>query len=134
MSGKNNHMFGVIGENHHLFGKSHSAESKVLMSKIQRSLNRTGENNPRGMLGKIHSVETLVKISEAKGTTIFVYDINGTLVNTFSSVNLAVKYFDSSYPTIIKYVQNNKLFKNKWYLSNSKEFLASSSKSSSNYD
>jgi hypothetical protein len=36
---------------------------------LMREANK-GEKNPRGMLGKTHSVETLDKISAAKGTTI----------------------------------------------------------------
>jgi hypothetical protein len=43
MSGENNPMFGRIGENHHLFGKSHSAETKAPLIVISG-----GEKNPRG--------------------------------------------------------------------------------------
>lgn len=42
MSGENNQMFGRIGENHHLFGKSHSAETKAPLIVISG-----GEKNPR---------------------------------------------------------------------------------------
>lgn len=122
MSGKNNHMFGKLGENHHLFGKTHTAETKGLMGEANK-----GEKNPRGMLGKTHTVETLAKISAAKGTTIYVYNTQNILVYTFSSANKAAKSFDCSHPTIIKYAKNNKLFQNKWYLSYSEYFLASSS-------
>ena len=47
-------------------GFIHSAETLALMSEVQRSIDRTGEKNPRGMLGKTHSVETLALMSEAK--------------------------------------------------------------------
>jgi hypothetical protein len=40
----------LSGENHPMFGKSHSAESLEKMSESQRSIDRTGENNP--MFGK----------------------------------------------------------------------------------
>lgn len=112
MSGENNHMFGRTGENHHLFGKFLSSETKILISEANK-----GDKNPRGMLGKTHSTETLAKISAVKGTTIYVYDTQGTLVNTFSSANKAAEHFNSSHPTIAKYAKNNNLFKNYWYLS-----------------
>jgi group I intron endonuclease len=131
--GENNPMFGKFhskeslvkfsGENHPLFGKLHSAGT---ITKISEAL--SGENNPRGMLGKNHSPETLAKISAAKGTMIYVYDSQGTLVNTFSSANKAAENFDCSHPTIVKYAKNNKLFQSKWYLSFSEDFFICSNK------
>lgn len=47
-------------------GIRRSEETKALMSKVQKSIDRTGENNPRGMLGKFHSPDTLAKMSEAQ--------------------------------------------------------------------
>jgi hypothetical protein len=43
-------------------------------------------------------------MSVAKGTAIYVYDSNGTLVNTFSSGRKAAEHFDCSHPTIFKYL------------------------------
>lgn len=63
-----------------VLGKTRTAEA---IAKMRAAL--SGENNPRGALDKIHSVETLAKIRTAKGAAIFVYDTNGLLVNTFSS-------------------------------------------------
>src|SRR5690349_14154551 len=103
MSGENNPMFGKTGENHPMFGKtfSHSAEAKQKISEAM-----SGENHP--MFGRTRSSETKQKISFAKkgiakseehkakisatkGTAIFVYDVNGTLINTFSSARQAKK-------------------------------------------
>lgn len=103
-SGENNPMFGVV---------------------------RSGEDHPRGMLGKSHSTETLNKISASMGTAIYVHDSEGSLVNSFSSARKAAEHYDSSHSTIIKHVKNNKLFQSKWFLSYSKIFTGGSSKGSS---
>ena len=44
------------GENHPLYGRNHSPETKVLISK----------NHSRTMLGRTHSSDTLAKMSDAK--------------------------------------------------------------------
>jgi len=75
-----------IGENHPFFGKTHSAETKALMS-----LTRSGENNV--MYGRNHSVESKTKMSVAQGSTVFVYDSEGSLANTFSSIRKASEFF-----------------------------------------
>ena len=89
------------------------------MSKIQKSINRTDVNNPmfgltgenHHLFGLLHSIASRVKINEAKGTTIFVYDTQSSLVNTFNSANKAAKFFNCSHTTILK--NANKLFFNK---------------------
>ena len=91
-----------------------------------------GDKIPEGCQGKL--IETLAKISAIKGTAVYVYDTQSTLVNTFYSANKAAEYFDCSHPTIIKYAKNNKLFKSKWYLSYPKDLLTSTSKGSSDND
>jgi len=78
-----------------MLDKIHSAETKALMSETHKSENlsketiaklilaKVGKNNP--MYNKSHTAETKAKISATKGTAIYVYDTQGTLVNTFSS-------------------------------------------------
>jgi len=57
-------------------------------------------------------------ISIAKGGgTIFVYDTNGSLVNSFNSARKAAVHFNSSHATIKRYCLNRALFQNKWILS-----------------
>jgi len=123
-------------------GFKHTDETKAIMKEAQKSINKTGDKNPRGMLGKTHLVEsktkmsvskigeknpmfgktpateTIIKISYAKGGgTVFVYDLEGTLVNTFSSARKAAEYFHCTHVTILRYIRNNKLFQNQWILS-----------------
>jgi group I intron endonuclease len=85
-TGDKHPMFGILGENHHFYGKNHTPE-------------------------------TLTKLSLAKGGgIIFVYDIQDTLVNTFSSARKAAEHFNSNHSTILKYVKNENLFRGKWRL------------------
>jgi hypothetical protein len=59
-----------------------------------------------------------VKQQGPKGTTIFLYDSNTlSLINTFSSIAKAMKYFNSNDFTILKYASNNFIFRKKFILS-----------------
>ena len=115
-------------------GYKHTEESKILMSKVQNSIDKTGENNP--MFGKTHSAETRAKMSEAhkgksqsaetiakisatQGTAIYIYNSVGILVNTFTSAKKAALHFECSQSTILKYAQNGQKFKENWILSTS---------------
>lgn len=103
-TGENHPMFGITGENHHLFGKRHSAESISKMSKAH--------------YGKTLFEETKAKISLVKGKSIYVYSSDkSTLVNTFTSSRKAGEFFSVSKDTIIKYARNGELFQEKWILS-----------------
>jgi group I intron endonuclease len=103
-------------------GFKHSEETKAKIS-----LANTGEKNSmfgiyltgekNSMFGKTHSIETLDKMSIAKGTAIYVYDTQGSLVYTFSSARKAAEFFDCSYPTILKFAKNGLFFKKEWILS-----------------
>ena len=56
MSGENHPMYGKTGENNPMYGKTHSEESKIKMSGA-----KSGENNY--WYGKTHSEETKIKMS-----------------------------------------------------------------------
>jgi len=128
LTGENHPMFGIIGENHPRFGIFLSADIIANMSKAQKSIDRTGQKNPRGMLGRIHTSDTLAKMSIAKGVgTIFVYDTQGSLVNTFISARKAAVFFNTNHQIIMRYVRNGGIFKEQWILSRS---LISSDKKS----
>jgi group I intron endonuclease len=98
-------------------GGSHSEEAKQKMSESHK--------------GKLHSAKTKAlmsipkseahkrKISASNGTVIFVYDTQGSLVNTFCSAREAGRHFDCTFNTILKYAKNNELFQDEWILSTS---------------
>lgn len=115
VSGVNNPMYGRTGENSHLFGKSLTIETKTLMSEAKKK-----DNHP--LYGKFHSTETKNKISITSGQIVYVYSSdNSTLINTFNSARKTAEFFDCSKDTILKYVKNGKLFKDKWILSSIKK-------------
>lgn len=87
---------------------NHSAETKALISEAI-SLAQSGEKN--SMFGKTHSAETKTKISATQGTAIYIYDLDGSLVNSFTSVRKAALHFDVSNTTILKYVLNKNILK-----------------------
>jgi group I intron endonuclease len=95
----------LSGENHPLFGRSPSVETRTLFSEAKK--------------GKPHTAQTLDKMSIAKGTAIYVYDTQGSLENTFNSARKAAEHFGCSYPTILKFAKNGLLFKEEWILSTS---------------
>lgn len=47
------------GEDHHMYGKTHTEEARLKISKVM------SVNHPRGMLGKEHTEDTKLKISGA---------------------------------------------------------------------
>jgi group I intron endonuclease len=113
------------GENHYLFGKTHSLETREKMSAA-----KSGVNYP--LFGKTHSPETRYKMmeakqnmsketrqkmSEAQGTTIYLYNRYLVLMETFSSARLAAKYLSCSNTTIMKYARNGEIFKKEYRLS-----------------
>lgn len=86
-------------------GRTLSAETKALLSEAHK--------------GKTYSTKTKAKISATLGSAIFVYDLEGSLVNTFPSARKAAEYFNSNHPIIMRYLKNNKLFQGKWLLTSS---------------
>jgi len=95
------------GENLPMFGKSHSAEARTLISEA-----KLGEKP--SMLGKTYSAFSKAKMSFTKGSAIYVYDKESSLVNTFCSARKAVGYFNCYFATIIKCIKNKKIFKKEW--------------------
>ena len=97
--------------------KGKSLFEKILANicEAQKKVVRAGDKNPRGMLGRSHTPDTLFKMRIARGSTIYVYSSNkSTLIDSFSSSRKAGEYFNVSFNTILKYANNGILFKEKW--------------------
>lgn len=105
------------GPLNHNFGKPLDAETKAKISTKTREA--MSDSTVRAKINVPKSEEHKAKIRAAKGTAIFVYDTNGTLINTFSSFREAAKFFKSNHHTINKYAINGELFQGKWILSTS---------------
>lgn len=78
-------------ENNANFGKPLSTGTKVKIGAAK--------------LGQTHSAETIVKISATQGTAIFVYDSQGSLINSFCSTRNAAEFFNCNHKTIMRYVK-----------------------------
>lgn len=132
-SGENNPFYGKTHSEQTLIkisevhkGKSFSDDTKAKMSFVQRSIDRTGENNPmfgktgesNPFYGKTHSAETLTKMSKK----VFVYSLDSVsnekiLFKSFNNITEAAKFFDCNKRTLFNYIDNNKLYKKQWLLS-----------------
>jgi group I intron endonuclease len=110
-----------IGEAH--TGKALSEETKLKISKAltgkvltEATKTKISEANT----GKILSKEIKEKISISKGTTIYVYTSDKSLIHfTFNSYRKAAQHFNVDKNTINRYIKNAKLLKNEWILTTS---------------
>lgn len=130
-----------IGEKSALFGKTHSLETKKLMS-----LAKSGIKNP--LYGKTHTYETKIlmrnkklgktlsqatkeKLIKAKGQITYLYKLknytaegvkqtkdNYILIKKFYSIRELGRYFKVSQSTISSYLKSGKIFKNCYKISN----------------
>jgi group I intron endonuclease len=118
-----------VGELNPMFNKEKSKEFIAYMSRDRR-----GPNNP--MFGKPKSEETLAKLRKkvyvydnnkqfikseetlAKlRKKVYVYDNNKQFIKCYDSIKLAVKNLHIAAETIKKYLDTDKLYKNKYFFS-----------------
>ena len=91
--------------------RTHSDQTKALIS---RTL--TGENNP--FYNKTHSVETKVRMIEAKSAhPVYIYNSYKVLQIIFPSVKTLAKLINTSHSTIVSYMKKEVLFRGEWYFS-----------------
>lgn len=112
----------MSAENYFNFRKSFSKETKRKISEVMISKSHSAESKTNIDLahkGKSLSNEIKAKISLAKETAIYVYDCDGSLVNSFTSANKTALYFKCSINTIFRYAQNGQIFLKIWVLSTS---------------
>ena len=63
------------------------------------------------------SEEIRNKMSEAKGTTIFLYSLELELLSTFTSIKIAANLLNAGETTISKYIKSGAVFREKYILS-----------------
>lgn len=92
---------------HLILGHRHSIDTKAKISETRKGQKRSEETNAKYkginnyMFGKSPSIETIAKISIARGITIYVYNLYKlSIIKTFSSASEAAKYFNFSLQTI----------------------------------
>ncbi len=96
-----------MGELNHLYGKSHSEETKMLMR--QRAS------------GRKFSEETKLLMSTKRGNPVNIYEKCSTegfkLIGSFVSARKAGKFLDISGSTILKYIKSGEVFKDRYKFS-----------------
>lgn len=71
-----------------------------------------------GMFGKVLSDEAKLKMSIAKGTTIYLYTQDKSqLINTFTSARKAAEFFKTTHRVILNHAKNELIFKEQWVIS-----------------
>jgi group I intron endonuclease len=95
-----------LGALNPMFNKEKSEEFVAHMYK-----DRKGSNNP--MFGKTKSEETLAKIRKK----VYVYDSNKQFIKCYDSVKFAVNDLHISFETIKKYLDIDKIYKDKYFYS-----------------
>jgi group I intron endonuclease len=94
-------------QKHPMYGKKHSIETKLLLSK-------PGILNP--MYGKKHSDLTKIKMKMASSKfRIDLYDINHKLLNTFNNNVELATFLNIHKSTVGRYIKSNKIYKNMYY-------------------
>ncbi|XWW92062.1 GIY-YIG endonuclease (mitochondrion) [Cordyceps javanica] len=115
-----------VGEKSPLFGRTHSEETKALMSLTRTRVNNLGKINTeetkelmrQKALGRKHSEETLLKMSIARGYSVDILekcDSEGfKLIGSFVSIRKAAKFLEISANTVKLYINSGQIFKNRY--------------------
>ena len=115
-----------VGEKSSLFGRTHTKETKALMSLTRATMNNLGKIHTeetkelmrQKALGRKHSEETLLKMSIARGYSVDILekcDSEGfKLIGSFVSIRKAAKFLEISANTVKLYINSGKIFKNRY--------------------
>ena len=95
-------------------GRIHTKEAKAIMSKLAKL--RIKEK--ASMHGKNHTVETRLKISEAKCLNICIKNIYNEEINIFLGNEKAASYLNVAVSTLRRYKYSKKVIKNKYLVYN----------------
>lgn len=115
------------GENSPLFGRTHTEETKLLMSQARQGIDnfmygKTHTEQSKLLMslaktGKVHDNKTKESISAANGTAVYLYAAcleNSTdafcLIQNFSSLREAGKYLGISHSNVSRYFKSGALF------------------------
>jgi len=99
-----------IKENHPMYGKTHTDETKNLIKKL-------GRNNP--IYGKKHTEATKLLMSQNKKKYPFgvgIYDLNFNLIKRFNQNVELARHLNVSKVTVGKYIKTGKVFNDLYYI------------------
>lgn len=118
--------YNVLLQSYTSLGYKHTKETKILLSKLAKnrkhsdetksliSKSLTGINNP--FINKKHSIENINKIILSKSKIpLYIYDYTKNLLVIFPSITTLSKLINTNYSTIMKYKNEELLFKGSWY-------------------
>jgi group I intron endonuclease len=91
-----------------------SLDHRKRLSDAQQSVDRTGANNP--MYGKGHTEETKRSISRTLQKPTYLYNLDNTLLHTFSSRVEAAQWLEVDGKTVYNYMKSGKVFKGKYFI------------------
>lgn len=102
----------MIGDKNHFFGKKHKDETKLILSKV----NRSGCKN--SMYGKKHTKETIKILSEKKigiyeggknprARKLYQYDLQNNLLKCWDCAKYCADFYNISRGNISTYAKNN---------------------------
>jgi hypothetical protein len=74
---------------------------KIILKKTKALISLANSGSTRLMFSKTYITETKEKISAIQNTIIFVYDLQGSLVNIFNFARKTAEYFNISHITIL---------------------------------
>jgi group I intron endonuclease len=122
-----------IKEKSPLFGRKHTEETKILMSKKKAKhknpmYGKTHNKNTiklmrQKALGRVHSDETKLKMSVIRGNPVIIYEkcslaLDGfTLIGSFVSARRASKFLGISHSTVSKYMYSGEIYKERYKFS-----------------
>lgn len=116
---------GASSENSPLFGRTHTEETKALMSLTRSKLNlgkihteETKELMKQKALGRKHTEETLLKMSAIRGYPVNIYEKCDSeefkLIGSFISIRRAAKFLDISSNSIRLCINSGKIYKDRY--------------------
>lgn len=91
-----------------MYGKKHSPEALAKISK-------PGALNPRYGVKLSQETKNLISISMSK-RPVFIYDLNGNLVNQFINSVQAAEWLGIHKSTVGRYIKSGKVWNNKYYI------------------
>ena len=119
--------YNVLKEGYSSLGYKHTEETKKLLSELAKNRVHsdetkgliaravTGENNP--FFNRNHSIESKLRIIEAKSAyPVYIYNSFKELLVIFPSVNTLAKLIKSNHASLVRYIQEQTIFRGEWYL------------------
>lgn len=109
-----------------LFGRTHTEETKALMSLTRSKINNLGKIHTeetkelmrQKALGRKHSEETLLKMSTTRGYSVNIHekcDSEGfKLIGSFVSIRKAANFLEISANTVKLYINSGKIYKDRY--------------------